>query len=115
MKLCINDPVIILDGKDKGKEGVISKILRKEGKVVVDGMNKHTRHIKSREGMEGGRKEFSAPLDVSNVAYKDPKSGKPTKIGYVIKGTEKIRIAKDSGEMIPPKGKGKFISLTITA
>jgi len=111
MKLCINDPVIVLTGKDRGKEGNILKVDRKNNLVTISGINKKIRNVKPREGMEGGRVEIFAPISASNVAYKDPKSGKPTKLGFTMDNGKKVRIAKKSGTKVPPTGNGKFTSV----
>ncbi|MCB9809826.1 50S ribosomal protein L24 [Candidatus Peribacteria bacterium] len=108
MKLCVNDPVIVIAGKDAGKEGTVMRVDRKHNRVVVEGVNKQIRHKKRTMGEPGRREEFFAPLDASNVMYKDPKTGKPTRLGYKIENGAKIRIAKKSGTEVPPQGKGTF-------
>ena len=100
MKLRIGDSVVILAGKDKGKSGVIIKILEDKNLVRVDGINKKIKHVKGREGNAGERVEFFAPIHISNVAVIDPKTKKPSRIGYKIEGGQKTRIFKKSGEIV---------------
>lgn len=97
----------MISGADRGKVGTVTKILAKENRVVVEGINKCIKHVKGRDGQEGERVEFFAPLDVSNVAIVDPKSGKATRVGYAVEGKTKSRIAKKSGSEILKKAKAK--------
>ncbi len=102
MKVKKGDRVVVLSGKDKGKRGEVIENLPKEGRVVVRGVNIMTRHVKpSQADPQGGLKKVEAPLHVSKVALEDPKTGKPTRVGFRINedGT-KVRIAKRSGEVI---------------
>lgn len=102
MKLKRGDKVIVISGKNKGSVGVIQKVLPKENKVVVEGVNVHKKHQKPTQANPNGSVvEFFAPIDASNVAYYDEKSKKPTKIGYKVEdnGT-KVRVAKRSGKVI---------------
>jgi large subunit ribosomal protein L24 len=99
MKFRVGDDVIVMTGKDKGKTGNISKIFSKSGKVLVDGVNKQVKHRKGGQGKTGERVEIFAPIDSSNVQVLDPKSKKPTRIGYkILDSGQKIRIGKASGE-----------------
>ncbi len=105
MKIRVNDNVFIRTGKDHGKTGVVTKI---EGDhVTVEGINKAIKHRKGRSGQPGERVEFFAPLHVSNVALMDPKSGKPTRVGFLMEGNQKFRISKTSGERITGEAKKK--------
>ena len=100
MKLRKGDNVIVLTGKDRGKEGVIARVMPKENKVIVDGVNVAKKHQKStRATMQAGIIEKDMPLDASNVALVH--KGKPVRVGYRLEadGT-KVRIAKPSGEVI---------------
>lgn len=101
MKFRKNDTVIITTGGDRGKTGVISKILPKTGKLIIEGINKRIRHMKGRNGEPGQKIEFFAPIDASNVSIQDPKTGKPTKIGYKKEAGEKVRFARKSGTILP--------------
>lgn len=107
MKLRIGDSVIILTGKDKGKSGLIHKIMVEKNLVMVEGINKKIKHVKGRDGNAGERVEFFAPIAISNVAIADPKTKKPTRIGYKIEKGQKIRVAKASGSTIPAPTKSK--------
>ena len=101
MKIHKGDNVIAVAGKDKGKKGKVVRVLPDAAKVVVEGLNVVKKHQKStkREG-KGGIIEKSMPIDVSNVMIADPKTGKPTRIGYKIEGDTKVRVAKKSGVVI---------------
>jgi large subunit ribosomal protein L24 len=101
-KIKKGDKVVILSGKDKGKHGEVTKSLPKEGKVVVGGINMMTRHKKpSQQDPQGGLERIEAPMHVSKVAIEDPKTGKPTRVGFkVLEDGRKVRVAKRSGELI---------------
>ncbi len=94
------DKVVVLTGKDKGKTGVIQKILTDERKVLVQGINVQTKHQKPTQMNAGGLTKIEAPIHVSNVALADPKTGKATRVGYKTVGEKKVRIAKKSGEQL---------------
>ncbi len=100
MKIRIQDSVIVLTGKDRGKTGVVSKISQKNNTVTLEGINLKTKHVKARNGQAGDRVEFSAPIHISNVAVVDPKTGKPTRIRYEKQSGEKVRVAVRSGEVV---------------
>ncbi len=97
----------MIAGADRGKIGTVTKIIASDNRVVVEGINKHIKHVKGRDGQGGERVEFFAPIHVSNVAIADPKSGKATRIGYKMEGKTKTRIAKKSGEVILKTAKAK--------
>ena len=100
-KIKKGDTVIILAGKDKGKEGTVTRNLPRDGKVVVAGVNLITRHNKPNQANpEGGIERVEAPMAVSNVAIKDPKTGAPTRVGFAMVDGKKVRIAKKSGAQI---------------
>lgn len=95
------DRVVVLAGRDKGKQGEVTKVMPQEGRVIVSGVNVVTRHQKPNQMEPGGIKRFEAAIDVSNVSLLDPKDGKPTRVGFKIdEHGRKIRIAKRSGEAI---------------
>lgn len=100
MKIKKGDTVQIMAGKDAGKTGKVTQVLPKENKVVVEGANVMVKHIKAQSSdQKGQRLEFFAPLDASNVMLVDPKTQKPTRVGYkVLENGQKVRIAKKSGE-----------------
>lgn len=108
MKLRVGDTVIVIAGSEKGKTGEVIQILRKEDKVIVEGVNMVTKHIKpSQADPEGGIVTREAPIHVSNVAYYDSKEKGPVKIGYLIEDGEKIRINKKTGKPLDKKKKKK--------
>ncbi len=94
-----DDMVIVIAGKDKGSSGRVLKVLPKEERVVVEGVNLVKRHTKPDIAHpQGGVVSREAPLHLSNVQLRDPKTGKPTRVGFKVndKG-RKVRIAKGSG------------------
>ncbi len=100
MKIHKDDQVIVIAGKDKGKKAKVLRALPTESKIIVEGVGMVTRHMKRQGSTPGQKVTFEKPIDVSNVMLIDPKSGKPTRIGYKIEGNKKIRIAKNSGTTI---------------
>ena len=98
MKIKKGDQVIVLSGEDKGKTGEVVKSMPKESKVVVQGINLVKRHTKPSQTTPGGIVTKEAPINVSNVAIVDPKTGKATKIGYKEVDGKKVRVARKSGE-----------------
>lgn len=101
MKIKKNDNVIVIAGKDKGTKGKVLKVFPNLNKVVVEGVNIAKKHIKKSQGNKSGQIiEKSMPIDVSNVSILDPKTKKPTRIGYVIEEGKKVRISKSSGQKI---------------
>lgn len=104
MKIKVNDTVQVLSGKDKGKTGEVLRVLPKDSAVVVKGINLIKRHVKSREGIEGGILTLESPLHVSKVALIDPVEKKPTRVGYQINPQGgKVRIARKSGADLDKK------------
>jgi large subunit ribosomal protein L24 len=100
-KIKKGDKVVILSGKDKGKQGEVTKSFPKDGKVVVAGVNIITRHKKPTQlNPQGGLEKAEAPLHVSKVALQDPKTGKPTRVRFETRGDKKVRVAVRSGELI---------------
>ena len=101
MKIKKNDKVIIISGKDKGKEGKVLQALHDEDKVVVEGVNIAKKHQKSRSQSQKGQVVDKAmPVHVSNVSLIDPKTKKPTRVGYEMKDGKKVRVTKKSGQVI---------------
>jgi large subunit ribosomal protein L24 len=99
-KIKKGDRVVVLAGKDKGRQGAVLKVLPKEERVVVEGLNMVQRHTRpSQTDPQGGIKNKEASLHLSNVAVVDSK-GKPTRVGFKIEGDKKVRIAKTTGEVI---------------
>lgn len=100
-KIRKGDRVVVLSGKDKGKHGDVTQVIPKDGKVIVEGVNVMTRHRKpSQANPQGGLDRFEAPISMSKVAVEDPKTGKPTRVGFEIRDGKKVRVAKKSGEVI---------------
>ncbi len=114
MKIRKDDSVYILAGKDRGKTGTVTRVLKKTDRVLVDGINKTIKHVKKKEGQSGERVEFFAPIHISNVSIVDPKTGKPTRVGYKVEGKTKVRIAKKSGEKIIATAKTKKVAKKTT-
>jgi large subunit ribosomal protein L24 len=103
MKIRKGDRVVVLSGKDKGREGVVSRALPERRKVIVEGVNIARRHQKPRAADKpGGIIDKAMPIDVSNVAVISPRDGKATRVGYQVAadGT-KIRVCKRTGAEIP--------------
>ncbi|WGM38818.1 50S ribosomal protein L24 [Caulobacter sp. NIBR1757] len=99
-KIKKGDRVVVLAGKDKGKTGNVVRVLPKESRLVVGGINMVQRHTKPTQGdPQGGIKNKEAPLHVSNVAIVDS-NGKPTRVGFRVDGDKKVRVAKSTGEVI---------------
>jgi large subunit ribosomal protein L24 len=99
-KLRKGDRVIVLAGKDKGKKGDITRVIPKENKAVVAGVNVAIRHQRQTQSAQGGRVAKEMPIDLSNLALLDPKTGEPTRVGFRMEGDKKVRFAKKSGETI---------------
>ena len=101
MNFKTGDKVVVIAGKDKGKEGKIIKTLRNENRVVVEGVNMIKKTVKPNGQNPGSIMDMEAPIHASNVMIIDPKTKKPTRIGHTTdKKGKKIRIAKKSNESI---------------
>ena len=99
-KIKKGDRVVVLTGKDKGRQGAVMKVLPKEGRVVVQGVNMIQRHTRPTQAdPQGGIRTREAALHVSNVAIVDSQ-GKPTRVGFRVVDGKKVRFAKRSGELI---------------
>ncbi|WP_420861404.1 50S ribosomal protein L24 [Algirhabdus cladophorae] len=98
-KLKKGDKVVVLAGKDKGKEGTITSVSPSTGKAVVDGVNMAIRHTKQSQQAQGGRIPQAMPIQLSNLAYVD-KNGKATRVGFKTEGDKKVRVAKSTGDVI---------------
>jgi large subunit ribosomal protein L24 len=100
-KIKKGDKVVVLAGKDKGKQGEVLRMLPSEAKAVVGGINQVKRHTKPSQANQGGIVTKEAPVHISNIALLDPKSGKATKVGYkFLADGKKVRVAKASGEVL---------------
>jgi large subunit ribosomal protein L24 len=99
-KLRKGDNVVVLTGKDKGRKGEITRVFPKDNKAVVSGVNVAIRHTRQSQSAQGGRIAKEMPIELSNLALVDPKSGEPTRVGFRVEGDKKVRYAKKSGEAI---------------
>ena len=100
-KIKKGDRVIVLAGRDKGREGEVLKVLPKENRVVVSGVAMIKRHERPSARSQGGVVTREAAIAVSNVAHADPDDGKPTRVGFkFLEDGRKVRFAKRSGELI---------------
>jgi large subunit ribosomal protein L24 len=99
MKIKKGDRVVVLSGKDRGKEGVVLRAIPTAGKVIVEGVNTARKHQRpTRMTQSGGIIDKDMPIDVSNVAVISPKDGKATRVGYRIKDDgSKVRVCKRTG------------------
>jgi len=99
MKLKKGDHVVVLKGKDRGKDGIIMRVLPKDGKVIVEGVNVVKKHQKAtRATMQAGIIDKDMPIDASNVAILS--RGKPSRIGYRVEDGKKVRVALKTGEVL---------------
>jgi large subunit ribosomal protein L24 len=101
LKVRKGDRVVVLTGKDRGREGVVARVLPREGKVIVDGVNVARRHTRANpaKNTPGGIIDKDMPLDASNVAVINPKDGKPTRVGYRFDNDgNKVRICRRTGD-----------------
>jgi len=101
LKIKKGDTVVVRTGKDKGKTGEILKVLPKDNRALVTGINMVKRHTRATQTSAGGIIEKEASIHVSNIAHVDPKDDKPTRVGIKsLKDGRKVRYAKRSGEVI---------------
>ena len=101
LKIKKGDTVAVIAGRDKGKQGEVVRVMTAERRLLVRGINVIKRHTRPAVGQPGGIVEKEAAIHVSNVALVDPKSGKPTRVGYkFMTDGRKVRYAKASGEII---------------
>ena len=98
-KLKKGDKVVVLAGKDKGKEGEITAVMPKANKAIVDGVNIAIRHQRQTQTNQGGRQPKAMPIDLSNLALLDS-NGKPTRVGFKVEDGKKVRFAKTTGDVI---------------
>ena len=98
-KIRKGDRVVVLTGKDKGRQGSVLRVFPKDQRVIVEGLNIVHRHTRPTQfDPQGGIKNKEAPIHVSNVAIVDSK-GKPTRVGFRVEGDKKVRFAKTTGEV----------------
>jgi large subunit ribosomal protein L24 len=98
-KLKKGDKVVVLTGKDKGKQGEIASVDPKAGKAVVEGINIAIRHQRQTQSAQGGRQPKAMPIDLSNLAFVDS-NGKASRVGFRVEDGKKVRFAKTTGEAI---------------
>ncbi|MBO6674231.1 MAG: 50S ribosomal protein L24 [Rhizobiales bacterium] len=100
-KIKKGDTVVVLAGRDKGRSGQVMQVMPRENRALVQGVNLVKRHQRQTPNSEGGIITKEAPIQLSNVALRDPKDGKPTRVRFQIQddGT-KVRVASRSGEAI---------------
>ena len=98
-KLRKGDKVVVLAGKDKGKQGEIARVMPKDDKAVVEGVNIAIRHQRQSQTSQGGRIPTAMPIQLSNLALLDA-NGKATRVGFRMEGDKKVRFAKTTGEAI---------------
>ena len=100
-KIKKGDHVVVLTGRDKGKTGEVVQVMPKENRALVRGVNLVKRHQRQTAGQDGGIISKEAAIHLSNLAYADPKDGKPTRVGFkVLEDGRKVRFAKRSGDLI---------------
>ena len=96
------DLVQVISGKDKGKQGKVTRVVTKDGKVIVEGVNRVTRHIRrSQLNPQGGMVTKELPIALCKVMLVDPSTNKPTRVGVKLEKGKKVRVAKKSGTVIP--------------
>jgi large subunit ribosomal protein L24 len=101
LKIKKGDSVVVITGRDKGKTGEVLRVLPADSRVIVQGINVSKRHTQPRMGDPGGIIEKELTIHISNVAHIDPRSSKPTRIGYKhLDDGRKVRFARRSGEVI---------------
>ena len=98
-KLRKGDKVVVIAGKDKGRQGEIARVMPKDNKAVVSGVNVALRHTRQSAQSQGGRIAKDMPIDLSNLALVDA-NGKATRVGFRVEGDKKVRYAKTTGEAI---------------
>ena len=100
-KIKKGDKVVVLAGRDKGRTGEVIQVMPTESRALVRGVNIVKRHQRQSQTQEGGIISKESPIHLSNLAYADPKTGKPTRIGFkVLADGKKVRVANKSGETI---------------
>ena len=100
-KFKTGEKVIIIAGKDKGSAGIVAKVLRKDNKIIVSGVNVVKKHVKPNQAYPNGAiLKMEKPIHASNVMHVDPKAGVPTRIGFRIEEGKKVKFSKKSNEII---------------
>ena len=100
-KIKKGDKVVVLAGRDKGRNGEVVQVMPAEGRALVRGVNMVKRHTRQSGTQEGGIISKEGPIQLSNIAIADPKDGKPTRVGFkILDDGRKVRVAKRSGDLI---------------
>ena len=99
-KIKTGDTVIVISGKDKGKTGNVTSVIKSNDKVIVEGINIIKKHKKATQESPGKIEEREAPIHISNVAHVDPESGKATRVKYEYKDGVKRRLSVLSGSLL---------------
>jgi len=100
-KIKRGDQVVVITGRDRGKRGEVLRVLRKDERLIVQGVNMVRRHTRPSATYPGGIVDKEASIHISNVAHADPDGGRPTRVGYkFLDDGRKVRFAKRSGEVI---------------
>jgi large subunit ribosomal protein L24 len=103
-KIKKGDKVVVLAGRDRGKQGEVIRVMPKENRALVRGVNMVRRHTKQSASEQGGIIAKEGPIDLSNLGIEDPKDGKPSRVGFkTLDDGTKVRFAKRSGEIIRDK------------
>ena len=101
LKIKKDDNVVVISGRDKGKQGKVLRVFPTEERAVVQGVHIARRHSKPSMGDPGGIVEKELTIHISNLAHIDPQTNKPTRVGYkILDGGRKVRVARRSGEVI---------------
>ena len=100
LKIKKGDNVVVITGRDKGKQGEVLRVFPAESRLIVQGVHVARRHTRQSMGNPGGIVEKELTIHISNVAHLDPASGKPTRVGYKTVGDRKVRFARRSGEVL---------------
>ncbi len=104
-KIKTGDKVVVMSGKDKGREGTVERVFPKKGTAFVPGINIYKKHIKKQMAADnkGGVYEIPRPIALSKLMVVDPKTNKPTRVGFKIEGGKKLRFSKKSGVILDQK------------
>ena len=101
MYLKRNDLVVVISGAHKGDQGRVMRVIEDKNQVIIQGVNLRFKHLRrSQKNPQGGRVQKEAPLNASKVQLVDPKTNRPTRVGYRMEGKRKVRFAKRSGEAV---------------
>jgi len=100
-KIKKGDKVVVISGSDRGRTGEVLKVIPDDNRVIVQGVKMVKRHTRPSAANQGGIVEKEAAIHVSNVAHIDPKTDRPTRVGFkFVEDNRKVRFAKGSGEVI---------------